>query len=423
MAQPLESKPGEEYAYSNAGYSLLGAIIELVTGRSYEQFVRDRLFIPNKMLSTGYQLPDWDTTRFEYGYTKEGPWGTILRKPMADDGPYWVLRANGGIHSPVTDMLRWAEALLDGNVLSNAAMERYWTPYADEGGGTYYGYGWSIDTSSLGTKVISHNGGNGVFFANMMIVPSQHFVIVMETNIIDEMPLLDGLMESIGWHELIGEAYPETPELDVVSEASVSTWEGLYRFDGQNTFSLSAQRQHLLITPRGQRAFALLLSNEPVDHDRCDRLSWLMDSIVAAYTSGNFEPMFQALGGRAPIERLQRQWQEQLTSWVAEFGPMKGHEIVGTALQSDRDITLVRFVFEHGSADRAYIWSNDDNACLLGYSRRGLSPDMSCVPVRGGGFATWDPVTGTTRPFRIDSNSNHAILHFGPQGQAFEATR
>jgi len=63
FAQPLASRPGESYSYSNAGYSILGAIIEKITGQTYEMFLRQRLFIPQKMQDTGYIIPKWDTKR------------------------------------------------------------------------------------------------------------------------------------------------------------------------------------------------------------------------------------------------------------------------------------------------------------------------------------------------------------------------
>ncbi|MDH4038917.1 MAG: beta-lactamase family protein, partial [Candidatus Krumholzibacteria bacterium] len=171
MAQELAFPPGEGYEYSNAGYSLLGAIIEQLTGASYETFVRERFFLPAGMKDTGYILPDFDMQRVAQGYEGDETWGTVLEHPMADDGPYWVLRANGGIHSTVEDMNRWAQYLLSGKALSPASMKAYWSPQVDEGGGdSFYGYGWVVIDKD-GTRIITHNGGNGIFFADMLIVP------------------------------------------------------------------------------------------------------------------------------------------------------------------------------------------------------------------------------------------------------------
>ena len=52
-------------------------------------------------------------------------------------------------------------------------MKKYWAPHVSEGGDTFYGYGWSIAKTSDGKKVFTHNGGNGIFFADMAIVPER----------------------------------------------------------------------------------------------------------------------------------------------------------------------------------------------------------------------------------------------------------
>ena len=109
----LRSKPGERYRYSNVGYSLLGAIIEIVTGQSYERYLHDQRFVPTGMMKTGYLLAQWEPNEFPHGYLRDGKdWGTMRDKAWDSDGPYWHLRANGGILSTAGDMYRWHLALL-----------------------------------------------------------------------------------------------------------------------------------------------------------------------------------------------------------------------------------------------------------------------------------------------------------------------
>lgn len=169
LTSKLPSKPGERHRYSNVGYSLLGAVIELVTGQSYEQYVHDHLFVPAGMTKTGYRLPKWAPGELAHGYLRDGKdWGTARDKPGDADGPYWHLRANGGLLSTAGDMYRWHLALLGEAVLPKAAKNKYFTPHVPEGpvGGSHYGYGWVIDRTPRGTRVITHNGGNGVVAAD-----------------------------------------------------------------------------------------------------------------------------------------------------------------------------------------------------------------------------------------------------------------
>ncbi|MGB8983239.1 MAG: serine hydrolase domain-containing protein, partial [Anaerolineales bacterium] len=57
--QPMESAPGKRWAYNNSGYILLGAIIEQVSGQSYEQFIRQSIFEPLGMKQSYYDSPSW----------------------------------------------------------------------------------------------------------------------------------------------------------------------------------------------------------------------------------------------------------------------------------------------------------------------------------------------------------------------------
>jgi len=70
FASKLLTEPGEKYSYSNTGYSILGRIIELASGQSYEAFLNEHLFTPAGMLQTGYLLPKWDTKQMSHGYNR-----------------------------------------------------------------------------------------------------------------------------------------------------------------------------------------------------------------------------------------------------------------------------------------------------------------------------------------------------------------
>lgn len=184
METKLQRKPGELYEYSNVGYSLLGAIIEIVTGESYEKFLNERLFKPAGMNKTGYRISQWNSDDLAHGYQGEKDWGTLLDKPWADDGPFWHLRANGGILSTVEDMYQWHLALLGNKILSNESKKAYYTPHIPEGEGSDsdYGYGWAIFTTPRKTRLIAHNGGNGIFAADFLRYLDEDVVIIGLSN-------------------------------------------------------------------------------------------------------------------------------------------------------------------------------------------------------------------------------------------------
>ena len=113
LASPLRALPGTQEIYSNAGYAILAAVIEQITGKSYDQYVRDDLLMPLGLRETGYLLPHFAENRLAHGYESGQDRGTILSHGHAADGPYWNLRGNGGMLSTVSDMHRFYKVLFD----------------------------------------------------------------------------------------------------------------------------------------------------------------------------------------------------------------------------------------------------------------------------------------------------------------------
>lgn len=126
FARPLRSAPGTRYAYSNAGYSLLAAVLETVTTQSWQQYLRERLFSVAGLHHTGFfrdsvfqQLP------VAIGHFN----GTPTGNPANFAGPY---------------------SLHDHVVLDSAFTDRLFTRHVREEGGTWYGYGWTLSDGPLG---------------------------------------------------------------------------------------------------------------------------------------------------------------------------------------------------------------------------------------------------------------------------------
>ena len=178
----LRSDPGEEFRYSNIGYSYLGRIIELTHEDGYESYLKERVYDPAGMERTGYVIPKWDEAEVAIGYNGANDglrWGSPLEKKWDDDGPYWNLRANGGLLSSANDMLRWHLALRDG-LVDEDTLDSIFTRWIDEGyGDTFYGFGWTIMDTDVG-EVRWHDGGNGKFFAVVFwLVELDTFVVAM----------------------------------------------------------------------------------------------------------------------------------------------------------------------------------------------------------------------------------------------------
>jgi CubicO group peptidase (beta-lactamase class C family) len=180
LASKLRGKPGDEHFYANSGYSLLAAIVEAASGQPYESYLREHLFLPAGMKETGYRTPTWEPRRVPVGYDGGKRWGTMLEKPWAPDGPYWALRGNGGIESTLADLWAWSRALDGDSVLSAAERKKMFTPYVKEGpnADSHYGYGWAIFTTPWKTKLVAHDGGNGIFSADFRRYVDDGIVVI-----------------------------------------------------------------------------------------------------------------------------------------------------------------------------------------------------------------------------------------------------
>lgn len=186
----LAAKPGTEHQYANAGYIVLAALVEIVSGQRYETFLYEQLFKPAGMMNTGYKRPEWNKARLAHGYyfsladADWADWGTTPDR-WVDHDVSWYGIGKGDLHSSVEDLYKWHEALQANSILSAKTRARYETPYVREnpGGSSHYAYGWAIFNSERNTKIVAHDGSNGVFFANFIRFVEEDVVVIFLTNV------------------------------------------------------------------------------------------------------------------------------------------------------------------------------------------------------------------------------------------------
>lgn len=182
----LVEEPGDKFSYSNVGFSLLGAIIELIAEQPYEEYLYENFLAPAGMHHTGYTLPDWTEHVLAVGYVDKKAWGTPIDHAWLPDGPGWNLRTNGGILTTAKDMLLWSEALKHNQVLAEEVKRKMWNEYVRVEGERlpyrHYGYGWGVDTSARGTLRVTHTGGAAAFDAHLQIWVDEGIMSIMMTS-------------------------------------------------------------------------------------------------------------------------------------------------------------------------------------------------------------------------------------------------
>ncbi len=155
----LRFEPGSDYNYSNVGFSLLASIIELVSDKTYEEFVREDLLPPGESLKLGY------ASTFDSNYsllTRRGR--DISEASWGHEVAYWNLIGNGGMVADMASALRFFELLTTGALLSAETTESVFTAHQQEfPDQSFYGYGVVIDEGRTYKRFRWHNGGNNRF--------------------------------------------------------------------------------------------------------------------------------------------------------------------------------------------------------------------------------------------------------------------
>ncbi len=151
--KPLDFQPNSNFQYSNSGYALLGAVIEKVSGQSYDHFLEDNIFKPLNMLNSGYDRSEKLLPDRASGYQINDE--IIMNAKYLDMGiPY----SSGALYSTVDDLLLWDRSLHSGEILNRENLETMFTPTPLlTGCDCGYGCG-SIISEKFNRKVIGHNG-------------------------------------------------------------------------------------------------------------------------------------------------------------------------------------------------------------------------------------------------------------------------
>ena len=175
--KPMEFSPGERWKYSNSGYILLGAIIEKVSGETYEAFLQKHIFEPLGMKHSYYGSASRLIPRRVPGYSK-GKTGFENAAYISMTQPY----AAGSLLSSVDDLAIWSEALLAGKLIKKESLERAFTSYKlKDGSDTRYGYGW-FTSNYEGHRFIEHGGGIMGFTAYSLFMPEDQIFVALLTN-------------------------------------------------------------------------------------------------------------------------------------------------------------------------------------------------------------------------------------------------
>ena len=189
---PLRFKPGSRWGYSNAGYCLLGAIVEKVSGEDYYDYLDKHVFAPAGMRNTGAFETDKPIDNLAIGYTRDGAETPEELRARRDNIKLHVVKGSpaGGSFSTVEDLERFAAAVL-GHKLLNADYTRLaMSAQAKTGlGDDASGFGFQIEPAN-GHAVVGHRGGFQGISASFFMYPDDGHVVVLLSNYDSVAPVL-----------------------------------------------------------------------------------------------------------------------------------------------------------------------------------------------------------------------------------------
>lgn len=175
--EPVDFEPGAKFEYNNSGYVLLGYIIELVSGLTYENFIRENIFDKVGMRQSYYASDRKVIRGRAYGYHKK-EYGYVNKTIINFSVPF----SSGALMSTVGDMLIWQNALSQNQLLTRESSRKAFMTYKLNNGEAFsYGYGWHIKELN-GVQVREHGGSIFGFKTMGVYIPGEDIYVIGLSN-------------------------------------------------------------------------------------------------------------------------------------------------------------------------------------------------------------------------------------------------
>jgi CubicO group peptidase (beta-lactamase class C family) len=249
---------GEIWSYNNAGYYLAGRVIEVVTGKTYEDAARELVLEPLGMSTSFFFAQDAITYRVAAGHDAVYPGDE--REPVVLR-PWWLARvanALGGLAAPVSDMLHYArfhmgsgraEGRTGVQLLKPGSLSAMQTPTVPAANGEFMGVSWFLrDVDQL--RIVRHGGATNGQTATLQLVPARRFAIVVLTNSERGSELIRPLVNK-AFESFLGIVEKE-PKPIPSNEAQLSQYIGRYEGAAEDLhLELSSGALTLTVIPKG----------------------------------------------------------------------------------------------------------------------------------------------------------------------------
>lgn len=249
---PLKAKPGEVFEYSNTNYIILGMIVEKVSGKTYEQFLADRITKPLGLKNTGYDHGKERLKLSALGYSLKED-----EVVPAEVASMMVPFSAGSLYSTTGDLYKWNVALHGGKLYKKPeTLTLMLTPSKNN-----YAFGVNVVTDSKGRKRVSHGGGIEGFLSEAAYYPNEKlFMSILVNN--DRVPASDAIRTLTAIYD--GEKYllPKKRVAIKVDPAILDTYVGEYELSPAMKFKFTREGDSLVLEPTGQSKAAVFAESD-----------------------------------------------------------------------------------------------------------------------------------------------------------------
>ncbi|WP_271606306.1 serine hydrolase [Bradyrhizobium sp. CCBAU 11434] len=283
----LNFAPGDQFLYSNSGYTLLAMVVKQVSGQTLPEFAKERIFEPLGMSHTHFQD--------KYSMIVKDRAYSYARQP---DGKYQYIALTystvgpSSLFSTVGDLARWDENFYTGDVGGLTLLaEMQQKGKLNNGKNINYASGLSIG-KYRGLRTVEHAGGDAAYRTNILRFPDQHFSVVILANAGDLNPAaLSFKIADLYLKELL-EPAPDKPTLDDKPEVAVDpkildAYVGDYELRPGFIISISKDNDHLVTRATGQPSFPMYAVSNTAFRLRVVPAEIVFDEVAAGGTAQN----------------------------------------------------------------------------------------------------------------------------------------
>jgi CubicO group peptidase (beta-lactamase class C family) len=374
LGMPPQFKPGSKWAYSNAGYVLLAAVIEAASGASFQDYMVQNVFRPAGLSSTGFwgaRLPQLPPDLIAKGYDELG----LVTDPARLSGDTWNDIGSGQMVSTIDDLYRWQQNLEQHRVLSETQLAKMLTPVMKEPASdsyytSSYGYGMWAQTLADGTLRYHHGGDFLGFSSQLTWLPARKTVITAVCNVRNDLYPVHRRADRAIPDILAGARVPEPPSYVRLPVAELERFLGTYALPTGSELTVYRSPDGLAIGADGQDATQLL---DGTDDQQAQLAAdgHAAEMLFASLSRGD-DSGLAAVGLGDPDAR--RDIHRELESVSSGLGSFKGARTMGTyvgGLLGRFHDSVVELRFERGVARYKVQWDG----------KQVVATDVRCAPL------------------------------------------